>query len=213
MRSIVDRLRRVAFSVTRRTAVEAANRIVASSAGRAGLGAAGRALAESGGRRALTFVEIGAGDLQASIRLARQGVRVIAVDPFHQPPTSAVRELEVLGGSFVRGQAADVEAGVADHVFQYFPWQISGSGSYEGGGTWRLIQDTLRLLRPNGVAHFVTEDFDTALDLVRQASQRRLRTVLTETTAGAAAPGATGTGVPGFSASTPVWQVNIYAAP
>jgi hypothetical protein len=181
------------------------------SAGATGAGLGARALAGGGGRQALTFVEIGAGDLQASIRVAREGVRVIAVDTAEASPT-AVRELETLGGTFIRGQATNVPAAVADHVFQYFPWRITGTGRSIAGGTWRLVQDTLHLLKPGGAAHFVTEELETAQFLAREASQRGLRAVITETTAGAAAPGAAGSGVPGFSSAMGVFQVNIYSA-
>ena len=68
----------------------------------------------------------------------------------------------------------------------------------------------MRLLKPNGAAHFVTEEVATANFLAKEASQRGLKAVITETTAGAAAPGATGAGVPGFSKALKVWMVNIY---
>lgn len=77
-------------------------------------------------------------------------------------------------------------------------------------GTWRLVEDAVKLLKSNGAAHFVTEDLATAQFLVGEASKKGLRTVLTETTAGIAAKGASGAGIPGFSASTGVFQVNIY---
>lgn len=174
----------------------------------AATGAASRTGAGAG--EALTFVEIGAGDLRASIELARRGgVRVIAVDPA-VPAAQAMAELRAAGGTFVRGTADDVAAGVADHVFQYFPWRIGGTGSFVTGGTWRLVDDTLRLLKPNGAAHFVTEDLATAEFLAGEAARRGLRAVLTETTAAAAAPGAAGSGVPNFLGSMRAWLVNIY---
>lgn len=177
------------------------------------VGAAGppAAQAAAGGSRAITFVEIGAGDLKASIELAKKGVvKVIAVDPA-APSAAAVRELEAAGGSFVRGTAADLSPGVADHVFQYFPWRIGGTGGRVAtGGTFRLVEDTMKLLKPGGAAHVVTEDLATAEYLAGQASSRGARVVLTETTAGAAAPGASGAGVPNFSSSSKVWMVNIY---
>lgn len=165
----------------------------------------------AGGGSTITFVEIGAGDLKASIDMARKSVgRVIAVDPA-VPSTEAIRELEAAGGSFVRGTAADVGAGTADHVIQYFPWRISGTGGRViSGGTFRLVEDSMRLLKPGGMLHVVTEDLETAEYLAAQASKRGAKVVLTETTAGAAAPGASGAGVPGFSSSSKVWLVNIY---
>jgi hypothetical protein len=155
------------------------------------------------------FVEIGAGDLKASIGYARQGATVIAVDPA-APSATALKELEAAGGTFIKGTAKEVSAGVADHVYQYFPWRIEGTGSHVSGGTWRLVDDTMRLLKPNGAAHFVTESERTAKFLVKEASRKGLRTVLTKSTAGAAAPGASGSGVPGFSSRSNVWVVNIY---
>lgn len=165
----------------------------------------------------LTFIEIGAGDLKASIEIAKKGgAKVIAVDPT-VPGAAAVKELEVQGGKFVKGVAADLAPGTADHVFQYFPWQIGGSGSaaIRGttgtlSGTWSLVDDTVRLLKPNGAAHFVTEHYETAKYLAGESTRRGLRTVITETTAGAAAVGASGAGVPGFSKALKVWMVNIY---
>ena len=117
---------------------------------------------------------------------------------------------EALGGRFVEGVAADVAPGTADHVFQYFPWKIGGTGSFVSGGTWRLVSDTMRLLKPAGVAHFVTEDLKTAEYLAGEASGKGLRAVITKTTAGAAAPGAPGAAVPNFSSTLEVWLVNIY---
>jgi hypothetical protein len=183
----------------------------AGSLGGTGAAAGARALG-GGGREILTFVEIGAGDLRASIQIARESggaVRVIAVDTA-APATGAVSELESLGGAFVQGEASRLSAGIADHVFQYFPWRIGGTGRLAAGGTWRVVEDTLRLLKPNGAAHFVTEDLATAHFLAEEASRHGLRTVMTESTAGLAAPGAAGAGIPGFSAATPVWQINIY---
>jgi hypothetical protein len=83
-------------------------------------------------------------------------------------------------------------------------------GRYVGGGTSTLITDTLRLLKPDGAAHFVTHDPETAKYLVEEASRRGLRTAITETTAGAAAPGASGAGVPGYSKALNVFLVNVY---
>ena len=130
---------------------------------RAGAGAVARgAAARAAGRENLTFVEIGAGDLKAATDLAKRGgVKVIAVDPV-PASAAAIQQLEALGGRFVEGVAADVAPGTADHVFQYFPWKIGGTGSFVSGGTWRLVSDTMRLLKPAGVAHFVTEDLKTA---------------------------------------------------
>jgi hypothetical protein len=177
---------------------------------RAGAGAAARAAGAAAGREGLTFVEIGAGDLKAAIELARKGgVKVIAVDPA-AADAAAVRTLETLGGRFVKGVASDVAPGTADHVFQYFPYRIGGTGSHVGGGTWRLVEDTIRLLKPNGAAHFVTEDVATAEFLANEAAKRGLRAVITKTAAGAAAPSASGAGVPGFSKALEVLQVNIY---
>ncbi len=173
-------------------------------------GAAAATAAGSGPKGALVYVEIGAGDLKASIQLAKKGgVKVIAVDPA-APSAAAMRELEAAGGTFVRGTAQKIASNTADHVFQYLPWRIGGSGSMASGGTWRLISDTLRILKPNGAAHFVTEDLATAQFLAKEASKRSLRVVITQTTAGAAAPGASGAGVPNFAKSKIVWLVNIY---
>jgi hypothetical protein len=119
-----------------------------------------KAMAKAG-TQPLVFVELGAGDLKASVEIARKAqrtVKVIAVDP-RAPAALAVKELEALGGMFVKGTAESLEAGIADHVFQYFPWRIDGSGGFVTGGTWRLVTDTIKLLKPQGAAHFVTEDF------------------------------------------------------
>jgi hypothetical protein len=178
-----------------------------------GGGSAVGTVATVGGERALVFVEIGAGDLRASIELAKKGgVKVIAVDPV-APAASAIKEFEAVGGTFIKGTAKSLTPSTADHVFQYLPWKITGTGgrlSIEGTGTWSLIEDTVKLLKPNGAAHFVTEEFKTAEFLAGEASKRGLKAVITETTAGAAAPGASGAGVPGFSKTMRVWLVNIY---
>jgi hypothetical protein len=191
-----------------------------SAAGKAGgtvtKAAAGTAtkLGGAAAKEGLTFVEIGAGDLKASIDLAKKGgIRVIAVDPV-APANSAVQELQGLGGQFIRGVAADVAPGTADHVFQYFPWKITGAGraALPGtfSGTFSLVSDTIRLLKPGGAAHFVTEEYATAEYLAGEASKRGLRAVITKTAAGAAAPGASGAAVPNFSQALEVWMVNIY---
>jgi hypothetical protein len=73
-----------------------------------------------------------------------------------------------------------------------------------------LIRDTVRLLRPRGAAHFVTEDLKTAQFLAEEASSQGMKAVITETTAASAAPGASGAGVPGFSNAIKVWLVNVY---
>jgi Domain of unknown function (DUF4157) len=185
----------------------------ASAAGKVGgrvAGGAAKKLAGAVAEESFTFVEIGAGDLKASIELAKKGgVKVIAVDPA-VPAVAAVKELQGAGGQFVKGVAADLAPSTADHVFQYFPWRITGTGRLLEGGTWRLVEDTVRLLKPNGAAHFVTEDLATAKFLADEATKRGLRAVITDTTAGAAAAGASGAGVPGFSKALGVWMVNIY---
>ncbi len=181
----------------------------------AGVGAAARgvgigAAARAAERESLTFVEIGAGDLKAAIDLAKRGgVKMIAVD-VAPADAAAIQQLEALGGRFVKGVAANVVPGTADHVFQYFPWTIGGTGRSVLGGTWRLVSDTMRLLKPTGAAHFVTEDLKTAEYLAGEASSKGLRAVITKTTAGAAAPGASGAAVPNFSSKLEVWLVNIY---
>ena len=177
----------------------------------AGASAAAAKLAGAG-KPAMVFVEIGAGDLKASLDIARRAkgtIQVIAVDPV-APSASAVAELEALGGKFVKGTAEAVEAGSAHHVFQYFPWRIGGSGQMVTGGTWRLITDTLRLLKPQGAAHFVTEDLATAEFLAKQASAKGMRAVITDGAAGVVAPGASGAAVPDFAANLKVWLVNVY---
>jgi len=170
-------------------------------------------LAAAGGKSKLVFVEIGAGDLRASIELAKKGgVKVIAVDPV-APAASTIKELEAVGGTYIKGTAKNLSPGTADHVFQYLPWKITGTGgrlSIEGTGTWSLVEDTVKLLKPNGAAHFVTEEFKTAEFLAGEASKRGIKAVITETTAGAAAPGASGAGIPEFSSASKVWLVNIY---
>jgi len=101
----------------------------------AGASSAGAAALSKAAPR-LVMVEIGAGDLKASIDLARKGINVIAVEPDIASATaSAVKEFESLGGTVIRGTAQNVKPGIADHVFQYFPWRIGGSGSHVSGGT------------------------------------------------------------------------------
>ncbi len=112
-----------------------------------------KAMAKAG-TQPLVFVELGAGDLKASVEIARKAqgtVKVIAVDA-RAPGALAVKELEALGGMFVKGTAESLEAGSADHVFQYFPWRIDGSGGFVTGGTWRLVTDTIKLLKPQGAS-------------------------------------------------------------
>jgi hypothetical protein len=173
--------------------------------------AAGSAgVAASGGKNAFTVVEIGAGDLKAAIELAKKGgAKVVAVDPV-APSATAIKDLQSAGGTFIKGTAETLSPGTADHVFQYFPWRIGGTGSFVTGGTWRLVANTIKLLKPGGAAHFVTEDLATAEFLTKEASTRGLKAALIETTAGAAAPGASGVGVPNFTSAIKVWLVNIY---
>jgi SAM-dependent methyltransferase len=183
---------------------------VAGTGSRAGASAAAKVVGGAAQREGMTFVEIGAGDLRAAIDLAKRGgVKVIAVDPA-AASAAAVKELEALNGQFVQGVAADLAPSTADHVYQYFPWTIEGAGRSAQGGTWRLIDDAVRLLKPGGAGHFVTEDLPTAEFLAKEASQKGLRAVITKTAAGAAAPGASGSGVPGFAQKLEVWMVNIY---
>ena len=155
-----------------------------------------------------TIVEIGAGDLRASIQLAKSGARVIAVDPMPAAP-GLVAELESLGGTFVKGTAESVPAGSADQVVQYFPWRVSGTGSHVSGGTWRVVGDAAKLLKPGGTATFVTEDLETAEYLAKQGTSMGMKAELTNTTAAAAAPGASGSGVPNFSGALKVYAVKL----
>jgi hypothetical protein len=164
--------------------------------------------AQSAVNSSRTIVEIGAGDLKASIELAKGGARVIAVDPM-PAPAAAVTQLEGLGGSFVQGTAESVPAGTADRVVQYFPWRISGTGSHVSGGTWRVVSDAAKLLKSGGTVSFVTEDLETAEYLAKQATSVGMRAEITNTTAGVAAPGASGSGVPGFSAALKVHAVKM----
>ena len=169
----------------------------------------------SGGAPRVEVVEIGAGDLGASLRLARQGARVTAVD-INRPAAAAVRELEQLGGRFVEGNITRLSPASADQVFQYFPWRITGTGGFASpGGTWHVVDEAVRVARPGGVVTFVTEDLATAEYLVSQsgrfASVRRAAFI--RSTAGQAAPGAAGSGVPGFGPNLPVWHVNFYLGP
>jgi hypothetical protein len=189
------------------------NPLMAGGVGRTATGAAIRGFGGGAAEKALTVVEIGAGDLKASIELAKRGgVRVIAVDPV-RPAAAAVQELQRLGGQFVEGVAADIAPGTADQVFQYFPYPMTGRGlryAQGGTGTFSLVSDTVRLLKPGGAAQFVTEDISTAEFLAKEASQRGLRAVITKWTAGAAALGASGMGIANFSKSLAVLMVNIY---
>jgi hypothetical protein len=50
--------------------------------------------------------------------------------------------------------------------------------------------DTMKLLKPQGAAHFVTEDLATAEYLAGEASKNGMRAVLTDGAAGVVAPGA-----------------------
>ena len=89
-----------------------------SAAREVGAGVAAKGLGGAAAKEGLTFAEIGAGELKASIELAKKGgVKVIAVDPA-APAAAAVKELEGLGGQFVKGVAADVAPGTADHAFR-----------------------------------------------------------------------------------------------
>lgn len=173
-------------------------------------------LARSGtGGRPFDVVELGAGDLQASLPYARQGARVTGVD-IKQAPTQAVRELESLGGSFVQGTSKNIPSGSADHVFQHFPWRIEGSGRVaKAGGTWEAMEEAVRITRPGGTVTFVTESKETAMFLLNQSKQlsKVRQTALIKSTAREAAPGATGAGVTPetpISPTHPVWHVNVY---
>ena len=171
--------------------------------------AVGGAAALASANEGITVVEIGAGDLRASIELAKRGgAKLIAVDPV-VPSPAAIRELEGLGGQFVEA-VEKIPASSADRVFQYFPWRITGTGRAFQGGTWRLVQDTMRILKPGGAARFVTEEQATAEFLANEASKQGMRTTLAESTAGAAAPGASGAGVPSFGSGLKVWVVELF---
>jgi hypothetical protein len=71
------------------------------------------------------------------------------------------------------------------------------------------MSDTARILKPGGSGRFVTEDHETAVYLVDAAQRSGLVPTLTESTAGVAAPGASGFGVPRFSGETRVWVVEV----
>ena len=166
--------------------------------------------AQSAAISSKTIVEIGAGDLRASIELAKGGgARVIAVDPV-PAPSAAVAELEGLGGTFVKGTAESLPSGTADQVVQYFPWRIGGTGSHVSGGTYRVVGDAARPLKQGGTAAFVTEDLETAEYLAKQATSMGMRAELTNSTAAVAARGASGSGVPGFSGALKVYAVKIF---
>lgn len=157
-----------------------------------------------------TVVEFGAGDLQASIHLARSGARVIAVDPA-APTTQALSALRSAGGRFIRGTSRTLPNNSADQVIMYFPWRIEGSGSYLHGFTWEAIPEAMRIVRPNGVISFVTESEQTAMFLAQQAAgSGSVRTVLIRSTAAQAAPGASGAGVPQMAPNLLVYIVNIF---
>ena len=68
----------------------------------------------------------------------------------------------------------------------------------------------MRLLKPNGAAHFVTEHVTTAEYLAGEATRRGLRAVITETTAGRGAGSCGCQASPSFSKALKVWMVNIY---
>ena len=68
----------------------------------------------------------------------------------------------------------------------------------------------MRILKPGGAARFVTEEQATAEFLANEASKQGLRTTLAESTAGAAAPGASGAGVPSFGSGLKVWVVELF---
>lgn len=178
-------------------------------------GGGGAGGAAGGGGPAVEVVEIGAGDLGASLRIARQGARVTAVD-INRPAAAAVQELERLGGRFVQGDITRLPAASADQVFQYFPWRITGTGAFASpGGTWQVVDEAIRVARPGGVVTFVTEDLATAEYLVSQSGRFSSvrRAAFIESTAAQAAPGATGSGVPGFGPGLRVWHVNFYLGP
>lgn len=165
------------------------------------------------------ITEIGAGDLQAGIRL-QQGanIRVTAVDPI-DPPTAALARLRNSGGRFQRGTAADVPSGSADHVVSYFPYPIEGQGGtfthigeHGASNTLNMVNHGLRILRRGGVLTLVTESESTALHFAASANRAGSRSVVTHpVSAASAAPGATGDGLPNFSPNgTQVYLVHIY---
>jgi hypothetical protein len=166
-----------------------------------------------GGAPPVEVVEIGAGDLGASLRVARQGGRVTAVD-IRRPAEQAVQELERLGGRFVQGNVTNLPPASADQVFQHFPWRISGTGRVASipGGTWQVVDEAVRVVRPGGVVTFVTEDLETARFLIDQSARfpRVRRAAFIKSTAAEAAPGAAGSGVPNFGPDLGVWHVNFY---
>jgi len=214
------------MGMTERSTIEAlrprvARELAAAERGGAGVirpptgGGGGAGGAAGSGGPAVEVVEIGAGDLGASLRIARQGARVTAVD-INQPAAAAVRELEQLGGRFVQGNITRLPAASADQVFQYFPWRITGTGAFASpGGTWHVVDEAIRVARPGGVVTFVTEDLATAEYLVSQSGRFSSvrRAAFVESTAAQAAPGASGAGVPGFGPNLRVWHVNFYLGP
>jgi hypothetical protein len=83
-------------------------------------------------------------------------------------------------------------------------------GDSSAGGTYRLVDDAVRLLKPGGAAHFVTEDLATAKFLTAEANRHGLRAAFTKMTKEElvlAAPGASGAGVQSMKE---IIMVNIY---
>lgn len=164
------------------------------------------------------IVELGAGDLEASIRMQRRSsVRVTAIDPF-RPNSDAIERLQAIGGRFQSGTAADVASESADHVVSYFPFPIEGQGGRfvrmsENGVSYtgNLVSHGLRALRRGGVLTIVTESEETARHFARSATRAGMRASLSHPVpAIQAAPGATGSGVPNFSADSSVFLIHIY---
>lgn len=164
-------------------------------------------------------VEIGAGDLKSSRHLQKLGAKVIAVEPDPGSiPTNALREFNAMGGKWMGSgkTAKDVATKSADHVIQYFPWEIGGSGSYFRGGTWDAAYQGMRIAKKT--LTFVTEDTNTASYLAAQALKQTNvdKVAWIKSTVSQAAPGATGAGVRGvhagghIAASHPVDMVVVY---
>jgi hypothetical protein len=70
-----------------------------------------------------------------------------------------------------------------------------------------LVDDAIRVLKPDGSAFFVTEDLATAKFLAETAANRGVRPILYRTVAKEAAPAATGEGIPNFTKDSAVYVV------
>jgi hypothetical protein len=158
-------------------------------------------------------VEIGAGDLKACLKyLARtvsRNIKMIAIEPDSSYYAATVSSFRAAGGVVVN-DTQQVMTGIADEVFQYFPFRYStGVERMITHAPQKMVSEALRIARPRAIIKYVTEHEGTAKYLVSEANRLGAKQVTLSTTSDLAkvAPGASAAGVPSEALSRTVFYV------